>query len=152
MFERHFLEVYTKFKLAMYRKIFSSDEASSPDLSAMEHFCAETIYVLNNPTVREFSEFANISAPNAAYKINNLVKKGYVIRERSEEDRREYHLKVTDKYLKTYGSTYSYVETVMKRMRERFSPEDAEKFEEMLRIINEELMPETTKGIQNARF
>ena len=150
--ERQFLEVYTKFKLAMYRKIFSNPEQNTPGLSAMEQFCAETIYVLNSPTVREFSEFVNISAPNAAYKINNLVRKGYIVRVRSEEDHREYHLKVTDKYLQSYGITYAYVETVMKRMRERFSEEDAKKFEELLRIINEELMPETTEGIQNARL
>ncbi len=152
MFERQFLEVYTKFKLSMYRKIFSDREAQNEPLSAMEHFCAETIYVLNNPTIWEFARFVNISAPNAAYKINNLVRKGYIVKVRSEEDRREYHLEVTEKYLQTYGITYAYVDTVMQRIRARFSREDAEKFGELLRVINEELMTESTDGIQNARF
>ncbi|MBR2722575.1 MAG: MarR family transcriptional regulator [Clostridia bacterium] len=152
MFEGQFLEVYTKFKVLMYKKIFSSAEAQNQALTAMEHFCAETIYVLNRPTILEFARFVNISAPNAVYKINNLMKKGYIVKVRSEQDRREYHLEVTEKYLQTYGSTYSYVDTVMKRIRQRFSPEDAEKFGELLRVINEELMPEATEGIENARF
>ena len=146
--EHYFLEVYTKFKLSMYRKIFSSSEDRKEGLSAMENFCAETIYALNGPTVHEFASFVHISAPNAAYKIHNLIRKGYVVKIRSKEDRREYHLEVTEKYLREYGLTYDYVEVVMKRIRERFSEEDARHFEEILRVISEELMSEVPEGIQ----
>lgn len=40
--------------------------------------------------------FCNLSE-NAAYKINNLIKKGYLNKVRSENDRREDHLEVTEK-------------------------------------------------------
>ena len=36
----------------------------------------------------------------------------------------------------------SYEQTVVNRMRERFSEEDVEKFDELLTIISDELMPE----------
>lgn len=150
--ERYFLEVYTKFKLSMYRKIFSGTEDREGGLSAMENFCAETIYALNRPTVHEFASFVHISAPNAAYKIHNLIRKGYVVKTRSKADRREYHLEVTEKYLREYGLTYDYVSVVMKRIRERFSEEDTGRFEEILRVITEELMPEATEGMQEVRF
>ena len=70
------------------------------------------------------------------------MKKGYVRKVRSEVDKREYHLEVTDKYMKTYGITYDYIGTVMKRIRERFSPEEVEELEEILGVIDDELMPE----------
>ena len=152
MLERYFLEVYTKFKLVMYKKLFSHSDSKEMGLTAMENFCAETIYALNRPTVNEFAKFAKISAPNAAYKINNLVRKGYVVKVRSKEDRREYHLEVTEKYLQNYGVTYEYVDTVMKRIRERFSAEDVAKFEEILHVISSELMTESTAGMGNVRF
>ena len=152
MLERFFLEVYTKFKLAMYKKIFSHDETQDNSLSAIENFCVETIYALNSPTVNQFSTFAQISAPNAAYKVNNLVRKGYIRKVQSEEDKREYHLEVTDQYLQTYGVTYEYVDLVMKRIHQRFSEEDVAKFEEILYVISSELMQEATDGMGNVRF
>ena len=39
-------------------------------------------------------------------------------------------------------SSYSYLHTVVERARERFSPEDCAKLEEMLTIVSTELMPE----------
>lgn len=102
----------------------------------------ELIYSLGKPSIKEFADFAKLSAPNAAYKVGSLVKKGYVRKVRSEVDKREYHLEVTDKYMKTYGITYDYIGTVMKRIRERFSPEEVEELEEILGVIDDELMPE----------
>ena len=71
-----------------------------------------------------------------------LLRKGYITRVRSTEDKREYHLNVTEKYMKDYGITYDYMNVVMKRIRERFSPEEVEQLEEILDVISTELMPE----------
>ena len=84
----------------------------------------------------------NLSTPNAAYKINSLVKKGYVERIQSSTDKREYHLRPTQKYIDYYNISYSYLHQVMERAKERFSPEDLQKLEEMLVIFSDELMPE----------
>ena len=69
-----------------------------PVLTTVETFCVEIINALGHPTVNEFSSFVNISPPNAAYKINSLIQKGYVTKEQSPDDKREYHLSVTQKY------------------------------------------------------
>ena len=63
-------------------------------------------------------------------------------KEQSEEDKREYHLVVTQKYIDYYNISYSYLGTVMARIRARFPEEDVKKIEEMLDIISGELMPE----------
>ena len=146
MLENNFAEIYTKFKLSLYAKVFKHLDDGKNSLSAVEVFCLEVIYALGRPTVNEFATFAELSAPNAAYKVNNLVRKGYLRKVRNEEDRREYHLEVTEKYMKDYGITYDYMNVVMERIRRRFSEEDVEKLEEILDVIGKELMPEVILG------
>lgn len=142
MLENNFSEIYTKFKLQLYGKVFSRFEQREASLSTVETFCVEVIYALGHPTVNEFAAFAQISSPNAAYKINSLVKKGYIRRVRSKDDRREYHLEVTEKYMDYYGITYDYVHVVMERIKERFPPETVQQLDEILHIVSTELMPE----------
>lgn len=142
MLEKNFSKIYTKFKMSLYAKVFNQDVDVDDHLTAIEVLCVEVIYALNNPTIQEFANFAQLSAPNAAYKVNSLVKKGYVKKIQSEVDKREYHLEVTDKYMKTYGVTYDYIGVVMKRIRERFTDEEVAEVERLLKIINDELMPE----------
>ena len=92
--------------------------------------------------MNEFSSFVNISPPNAAYKINSLIQKGYVTKEQSPDDKREYHLVVTQKYRDYYDISYRYLNTVMERIKTRFPEQDVKRLEEMLEVISSELMPE----------
>ena len=142
MLDQAFEQVYNKFKLHFYQKIFSRFEGREATLTTVESFCMEVIMALREPTIAEFSHMMNLSTPNAAYKINSLVKKGYVERIQSSTDKREYHLRPTQKYIDYYNISYSYLHQVMERAKERFSPEDLQKLEEMLVIFSDELMPE----------
>lgn len=142
MLKYAFFNVYTKFKLHFYKEIFQRFQSREASLTTVETFCMETIQALGNPTVNEFATFMSISPPNAAYKVNSLIKKGYLQKVRSTVDRREYHLSVTQKYVDYYNISTEYMVQVMDRIAGRFSPEDCAKLEEMLWIINRELMPE----------
>ena len=142
MLKDAFFTVYTKFKLHFYQEIFRRFQSREASLTTMETFCVETIQALGSPTVNEFATFMCISTPNAAYKVNSLVEKGYIRKIRSEKDRREYHLEVTQKYLDYYNISTSYIAQVMERIVERFPPEECAKLEEMLEIVSRELMPE----------
>lgn len=146
MLEQLFNEVYTKFKLNFYRSIFGRFEEREATLSVVEIFCVETIYALGRPTVNQFAQYLRISPANAAYKVASLIKKGYITKEQSRQDRREYHLAVTKKFLEYYAISYSYVQQVVARARERFPKEDIEKMEELLTVISRELMPEIEPG------
>ena len=142
MLEKSFSDVYNKFKLQFYRRVFELVRERDGSLSAMEAFSLEVIYMLDQPTVSQFAEFLNISQSNATYKVNNLIKKGYLERQNSTVDRREYHLILSEKYY-TYMNLYANYElTVMRRVEERFPPEDVAVFDRILQVMSEELMPE----------
>ena len=142
MLEEKFEIVYTKFKLHFYQEIFERFQNREASLTTVETFAMETIQALGSPTINEFASFMRISPPNAAYKINSLIRKGYVQKIQSEHDKREYHLQVTQKYKEYYNISNDYVHVVTERMRERFTPDECAKLEEMLNIVNQELMPE----------
>ena len=142
MLENAFFTVYTKFKLHFYKEIFQRFQTREASLTTVETFSMECIKALGNPTINEFASFMCISPPNAAYKVNSLIKKGYVRKVQSTVDRREFHLEVTQKYMDYYNLSANYMREVMDRIFHRFSPEDCAKMEEMLWVISEELMPE----------
>lgn len=146
MLEQRFETVYTKFKLHFYQEIFERFQNREASLTTVETFAMETIQALGSPTVNEFASFMRISPPNAAYKINSLIRKGYVQKIQSAQDKREYHLQVTQKYKEYYNISNDYVHVVTERMRQRFTPEECAKLEEMLAIISKELMPEISLG------
>lgn len=142
MFQQSFVNIYTKFKMHFYQKVFERFQDREATLTTVETFCMEMIYALDNPTVAEFANLANISSPNAAYKVNSLVKKGYLRKVQSKDDKREYHLEATEKYINYYNISYGYMQVVMDRIRERFDNEELETLDRVLEIIDKELMPE----------
>lgn len=142
MLEQAFQEIYTKFKMHFYQQVFRRFDDREATLTTVETFCMEGIAALGEPTIAEFSHFMNISTPNAAYKVGSLVKKGYVERIQSSTDRREYHLRPTQKYREYDSISYSYLKTVIGRAEAYFPKEDIDKLESMLKIISTELMPE----------
>ena len=142
MLQKLFNDVYTKFKLHFYQRMFERLQEREASLTTVETFCMEIIYALKKPTVNEFARLANLSGPNAAYKVSSLMKKGYLRKVQSQEDRREYHLEVTEKYLDYYNISYQYVGTVVERMKNRFTAEELEVIERALTVMRDELMTE----------
>ena len=142
MLKQNFTEVYDKFELEFFRRLFSLVKERDGSLTAMEAFSVEIIHQMNGPTISQFADFLGISQSNATYKVNSLIKKGYIIKENSDVDRREYHLRLSEKYYQYSGLMRGYVDTVMERMEARFQPEELEKLSEMLKITSDELMPE----------
>lgn len=138
MLEREFERLYYKFRANYCKNLFSYVKEGS--LSATESYCLEVIFLLKGPTVNEFAEYVNISLPNASYRINNLIAKGYVEKTVSEYDRREYHLEVTDKFLNQYGANVSFNTKLMNRIREEFTKEEIDVLEKMIKRIVDEIM------------
>ena len=96
-------ELYKNLRLSHYRNLFGQLREKAGSLSATEAFSAEVIYLLDRPSIGEFADFIGISQPNASYKVNSLVTKGYLERVNSDDDHREAHLLVTKKFLDYYG-------------------------------------------------
>ena len=135
MLEKNFEILYLMFRSNYYKQIIKEIGIKEGSLSATESYCVEIIYLLDKPTVSDFAQYLNLSVPNANYKINSLVKKGYVVREQSKTDLREQHLCVTDKFLNYYCLNDAVIALLMKRIRETFSPEDVETLNDMIQRI-----------------
>ena len=146
MLDENFEKVYDKFKLQFYRKVFELVRERDGSLSAMEAFSLEVIKMLDCPTIGQFADFLNISQSNATYKVNSLIRKGYLERENSQSDRREYHLVLSEKYYNYIGLLTSYQQVVMERVKKRFPQDVIDRADKMLEIVSEELMPECDKN------
>lgn len=143
--EERFAEIYTNFKLHFYRSIFGNFENREATLTTVESFCMEVIYAMKNPTINEFSRFIQISSPNAAYKVNNLIRKGYLRKIQSTKDRREFYLQVTQKYLDYYNVSTNYVDTVLKRVKENMTVKEWNEFGKICELISKEQMKDVPR-------
>ncbi|MCR5294703.1 MAG: MarR family transcriptional regulator [Lachnospiraceae bacterium] len=137
--ETDFLAVYTKFKMYFYREIFSNREEAAENLTTVEAFCMEVIHAMKRPTINEFASYIRISQPNAAYKVNNLQRKGFLRKIHSTKDKREYFLEVTQKYTDSVSESASFMKEVIDKTEARLSPEEKEVAGKVLRIMAEEM-------------
>lgn len=147
--DKLFERVYTAFKLHFYRDVFGNFGNREATLTTVEAFCMEVIYAMKNPTINEFADFIKISSPNAAYKVNNLVSKGYLKKVQSKKDKRRYYLQVTQKYIDYYSVSSVYVKKVMDRLKQDMTPQELENFRNDLILINKEQMKDIPDYILN---
>ena len=139
--------LYSKFRVHYYRDVFKRINSRELSLTTTEVYCVEIIHNLGNPTIQEFSNFIGISSPNATYKVNSLIKKGYVKKVQSDKDKREFYLDVTEKYYRYYNINEKYLDIVENRLKDNLSPEEFEIFNNTLKKIYNEMMPEV--GLEN---
>ena len=130
--------IVTGFRLAFYQEVFSQDPEDENSMTTVETFCMDVIDVLQRPTINEFARFIGISAPNAAYKVNSLIRKGYLKKERSEEDKREYFLIPTEQYEKYRGLYCTSLSTIMQRVEGELNEAEERNFCRFLRMVMEE--------------
>ena len=135
-------EVYSKFRVHYYRDVFKRINNRELSLTTTEAYCVEIIGSLGEPTINEFANFVGISSPNATYKVNSLIRKGYITKEQSGEDKREMILRVTDKYYKYWNINHKYMEIVEDRLEKSLTPEEFELFNRIMQKISDEMMPE----------
>ena len=136
MLDRAFDRVYTKFKLHFYRAVFARFQNREASLTTVESFCMEIINALGHPTINEFSSFVNISPPNAAYKVNSLVKKGYVVRARGKEDRRIVYISLSDKGRRAYEHHAEFHRQMIDSIKEELTPQELDILYQALTKLN----------------
>lgn len=133
------ISLYQKLRLMHYRSLFGRIHEKAGSLSATEAFSVDVIFILNAPTIKQFSDFLGISQPNATYKINSLISKGYVKKVLSEDDRREYHLYVADRFYTYYDEKNAFLRSAVEKLESTHSADDLAIFEKMLRELNDTL-------------
>ena len=90
--------LFRKYRLFCYQKLFSAVREKPGSLSATEAFSADIIHLLGSPTISQFADTIRISQPNATYKVNQLVSKGYLRKTVQAHDRREIVLTTSEKF------------------------------------------------------
>ncbi len=138
MLSKDFQAVYNIFKMNFYASIC----ANSKELTMQEAFSLDIIYMLGNPTILEYARYMGISQPNATYKINQMIEKGYLIKEVCENDKRAYRLTVTDKFLAFYRDNDRYIQKVLGDIENIFTHEEVELLKKMLKTIYQYLTQE----------
>ena len=137
MLSENLARLYRNFRLLQYKSLFGAIRERSGSLSATEGYAADVIYLLGNPTIKQFAECLGISQPNASYKIANLVAKGYVKRIPSDDDRREARLELTDKFYGYIDPGNELIGSAVSELETRYPPEKLREFSDMLEALNE---------------
>jgi DNA-binding MarR family transcriptional regulator len=117
----------------MFDRIKDKEEA----LSSTEYFCLECIYLMGNPTISQFANFLDISSPNATYKVKQLIKKGFITKEKSEKDGREYLLVPTQKFFDFFENKDDYV--LMSDFRENLTKKECRKIDKIMKILTDNM-------------
>ncbi len=128
---------YKKIKLIIYKNMFNRIKDKEEALSSSEYFCLECIYLMGNPTVSQFANFLDISSPNATYKIKQLVKKGFIVKEKSKTDGREYFLKVTQKFYDFYENKEDYV--IVNDLKQNMDKKECKKIDKIMKIMTDQI-------------
>ena len=132
-------ELYKNLRLSHYRNLFGQLREKAGSLSATEAFSAEVIYLLDRPTIGEFADFIGISQPNASYKVNSLVTKGYLERVSNDDDHREAHLHVTKKFLDYYGRQLPDMKSAVSSAVSSFTEQEVQLLASLFRRLNRHL-------------
>jgi len=132
-------ELYKNLRLSHYRNLFGQLREKAGSLSATEAFSAEVIYLLDRPTIGEFADFIGISQPNASYKVNSLVTKGYLERVSNDDDHREAHLLVTKKFLDYYGRQLPDMKSAVASAVSSFTEQEVQLMASLFRRLNRHL-------------
>lgn len=133
-----FQEVYNLFKMKFYESLCSNPK----ELTMQEAFSLDIIYMLNEPTILEYATYMKISQPNATYKINQMVEKGYLIKQPSHKDKRAYTLKVSDKFLSCYRTNNHYIKKILGKIEENTSETEIDLLIQMLKEVKKQMTQE----------
>ena len=132
-------ELYKNLRLSHYRNLFGQLREKAGSLSATEAFSAEVIYLLDRPTIGEFADFLGISQPNASYKVNSLVTKGYLERVSNDDDHREAHLHVTKKFLDYYGRQLPDMKSAVSSALSSFTEQEIQLLARLFGKLNQQM-------------
>lgn len=125
-----------KLRLMHYKSLFGRIKEKAGSLSATEAYSADVINLLEKPTIKEFADCLEISQPNATYKVASLIEKGYITKELSSNDRREWQLSMSEKFFGYFDTEDKSIENAVEKLKREFTEEELNVFGRMLKALN----------------
>ena len=129
-------DIVRKTKLHFYRSVFREFEDSDRPLSIEESMLLEVIDYLDRPSINDLVNFLHISQPNMSYKVNVLVKKGYVRKVKSNKDQRFLHVVLTEDYLSYKQKKNEFTKDAMTRAEEKLNQKEIENLYHSLYLVD----------------
>ena len=125
-----------KMRLMHYKSLFGRIKEKAGSLSATEAYSADVINLLEKPTIKEFADCLGISQPNATYKVASLIEKGYITKEISSADRREWQLSMSEKFFGYFDTEDKSIKSAVEKLKREFTEEELNVFGRMLKALN----------------
>lgn len=135
MVPERLFNIYRRFRLLSYRSLFRHVREKEAALSTSEAFTADVINLLEEPTVSQFAGYIGISQPNASYKVNSLMAKGYVEKVSSKKDRRECRLHMGKMFRRYYTDSNEKLEAALQKLSRRFSSDELSTTAKVLDVL-----------------
>ncbi|EGC82733.1 MarR family winged helix-turn-helix transcriptional regulator [Anaerococcus prevotii] len=129
-------DIVRKTKLHFYMSVFREFEDSDRPLSIEESMLLEVIDYLDRPSINDLVNFLHISQPNMSYKVNVLVKKGYVRKVKNNKDQRFLHVVLTEDYLSYKQKKKEFTKDAMTRAEEKLNQKEIENLYHSLYLVD----------------
>lgn len=98
----------------------------------------ELIYTMGGTcTASKLAELLNVSKPGVTLKLNELMRQGLITKTPDPNDKRKNYLSVNEEAIPQYKVFRRQDSEAIKRISERYTPEEIGKFCEMLDIISD---------------
>ncbi len=91
----------------------------------------------NQYTSSQIADLLKITRPSVTEKINQLCKKGYLVRTQSETDKRVFYLSINPSSPKDYETTASYEDEIEHDLMAKFGEEKVGLFCEMIEYLSD---------------
>ena len=119
---------------------FQTNVRHSGDMNYRDVMYINLIMFMDNCTVSKLAEMLNISKPAVTVRVNQLIEKGIVIKQKSKVDERVNILMISPKMYTLYGDEDRRINHSLTKLCEEYSPEDVAKFSEMLASLSKNLV------------
>ncbi len=103
----------------------------------------------NKYTSSQIADLLKITRPSVTEKINQLCKKGYVLRTQSKTDKRIYYLSINPDSPKDYETSSNYEEEIESNIIDTFGEEKVEIFCEIINHLSDLIFDEISKEKNN---
>ncbi|MFT9267163.1 MarR family winged helix-turn-helix transcriptional regulator [Oenococcus sp.] len=132
-----FSELYDKILIRYQNN--SERSRQIPDLSASDEQYINFLYELDQPTLTSFAEKSQISKPAATRIIQRFLKKGYLSKQPSSQDKRVSYLHLSQQLRAYCQNSYHLFNQVFLQTISVLSPAERTQLEYLIKKVNEKI-------------
>lgn len=125
------------YRLSLRELQYMNNDDYYKGLSYNNMLYLDVIYSTKDCTVSKLAEMLGVTKSAVTIRVNELIKQDYVKRKRSEKDKRVYYLTLNRSMEEIYEQYFSIFDTIGKKMRNKYTDKEINKFCEMLEDISE---------------